>query len=284
MPQTPEPCGGPLPNVWFPRLPSHFKNSGGPRGGGHEGRGRRGRGRCAPGGSACAAPPARPPGQPTMSRPMERRGLGLGPDLGPPPTPALLSAAVHAPRLLSPQLQKLFMRSTGWWLARWEFAPGRGSLCGLNDSIVGLWECCGERTCSSARVSSHPCHALGTRAGPPAPRVLRRALLAEPLCDAALARPSPRCTASRLGGENFEGLSGRAAGLGDALFSADRPYFTNLESEMGRPITCSCWIWGKQRSETELGMRQFFPFLNWHVGCLQSCTGRYTGFGWDAGE
>lgn len=68
----------------------------------HEGEGKRGAGAGGGAGALREAPPVlrRAPGQPTKSWPMERRGLSLCPDLGPPPTQALGSAAAGPPRLL----------------------------------------------------------------------------------------------------------------------------------------------------------------------------------------
>lgn len=95
--------------------------------------------------------PRRAPGQPTASRPMGRRGRSLCPDPGPPPAPALCSVAARPPRLLPVQFQKLFMRSAGWLVARWDSAPGKRNLNGANrPRAVRLRECRGQWECPFA--------------------------------------------------------------------------------------------------------------------------------------
>nr|XP_019604165.1 PREDICTED: uncharacterized protein LOC109456359 [Rhinolophus sinicus] len=186
----------------------------------HEGEGKRGAGAGGGAGALREAPPVlrRAPGQPTKSWPMERRGLSLCPDLGPPPTRALGSAAAGPPRLLPPLLQKLFMRSAGWRVARWDSAPGRGSCCGLHDSnsrSLGVLR--GAGGLLDAGVLLPLAVPLSRGQGRQ-----RRGSRAWPCLQS---RPSPLCMARRPGGDNSESPSSRAAGLRDALSSAERPEF-----------------------------------------------------------
>lgn len=153
-------------------------------------------------------PPAarRAPGQPTASRPMGRRGRSLCPDPGPPPAPALCSAAARPPRLLPQQFQKLFMRSAGWLVVRWDSAPGKRDLSGANrQREVGLRECRGQQECPFAAVRFHLLRTSGSRARPRAPRVPRSATprTAAPQCRCSV----PRSAAWPPGplGDNSEG-------------------------------------------------------------------------------
>ena len=90
-------------------------------------------------------------------------------------------------------------------------------LSGSEDWVSG--GCLQERLCSRKPGSSHLCPVLGTRAQPRAPRVPR---FIEPLGDAALPRPSPRCLCyrARVGG-NSE-VPKRCALSGRCVFPAER--------------------------------------------------------------
>lgn len=146
-------------------------------------------------------PPPRPrraPGQPTASRPIGRRGRSLCPDPGPPRGPrARLGRGPPAPPPPS-AVSEVVYEVGGVAGGRWDSAPRRRTLVGLSgseDCVSG--GCLQARLCSRKPGSSHLCPVLGTPAQPRAPRAPR---FIEPLGDAALPRPSPRCLCHRLGG------------------------------------------------------------------------------------
>lgn len=164
----------------------------------HAGEGTRGAG--AGGGAERAAGPARAaPGAAHRVPANERRRRSLCPDPGPPPAAALRSAAARPPRLRPPQWQKLFVRSVGWWVARWGSALRRGWLMGptrQQESVPG----------SAAGSGSAPLRGVPPPPSCPwVPRLAWQNLSAVPRSHV----PRPVAWPLGPGGDNSEGPSDR---------------------------------------------------------------------------